>query len=131
VAVDTSYSLSYFFQVRSFIPEFMYNYYSENQGLFTQYKESQYFRDNFNVTDALYNKFLAYAYKEGLSKDEKALQPVASKIKTVMKAYLAKQMWKDDGFYPVMNTIDETFLKAYEVVQNPNEYLKKPMSAKK
>jgi carboxyl-terminal processing protease len=131
VAVDTSYSLSYFFQVRSFIPEFMYNYYSENQGLFTQYKESQYFRDNFNVTDALYNKFLAYAYKEGLSKDEKALQPVASKIKTVMKAYLAKQMWKDDGFYPVMNTIDEAFLKAYEVVQNPNEYLKKPMSAKK
>jgi hypothetical protein len=40
-----------------------------------------------------------------------------------MKAYLAKQMWKDDGYYPVMNTIDNTFLEAYKIVQNPSLHL--------
>jgi hypothetical protein len=40
-------------------------------------------------------------------------------------------MWKDDGFYPVMNTIDETFLKAYEVVQNAGDNLKSNATAKK
>lgn len=131
VPIDTSFSLSYFFLVRSFIPEFIYNYYADNQGLFLQYKESEYFRDNFNISDALFNKFLEYAYKEGLRKDEGALAKVSLRVKTVMKAHLARQMWKDEGFYPVMNTIDEAFLKAYEVVQNPDLHLKNTTTVKK
>ncbi len=131
VSIDTSFSFSYFFLVRSYIPEFIYNYYAENQGLFLQYKESQYFRNNFQISDALFNKFLEYSYKEGLRKDEKELEKISFRIRTVLKAYLAKQMWKDEGFYPVMNTIDEAFLKAHEVVQNTDQYLKKPVSAKK
>jgi carboxyl-terminal processing protease len=131
VSIDTSFSLSYFFLVRSYIPEFIYNYYAENQGLFLQYKESQYFRNNFQISDALFNKFLEYSYKEGLIKDEKELEKISLRTRTVLKAYLAKQMWKDEGFYPVMNTIDEVFLKAHEVVQNTDQYLKKPDSAEK
>jgi carboxyl-terminal processing protease len=131
VPIDTSFSFSYFYLVRSFIPEFIYNYYSDNQELFMQYKESEYFRNNFQVSNLLYKKFIDYAYKEGLRKDEAVLAKIADKIKTVMKAYLAKQMWKDDGFYPVMNTIDETFLKAYEVVQNAGDNLKSNATAKK
>lgn len=131
VPVDTSFSFSYFFLVRSYIPEFIYNYYSDNQELFLQYKESEYFRNNFEVSDVLYKKFIEYAHKEGLRKDEALQAKIAHEIKTVMKAYLAKQMWKDDGFYPVMNTIDEAFLKAYEIVQNADDNLKSNASAKK
>lgn len=123
VPVDTSYNLEYFFLVRSFVPEFIYNYYSDNQSLFMQYKESDYFRTNFEVTDNLYNRFLEYSVKQGLKKNDKELSLISPKIKTLMKAYLAKQMWKDDGFYPVMNTIDNTFLEAYKIVQNPNSHL--------
>jgi len=123
VPVDTSYNLEYFFLVRSFVPEFIYNYYSDNQSLFMQYKESDYFRTNFEVTDNLYNRFLDYSVKQGLKKNDKELSLISPRIKTLMKAYLAKQMWKDDGFYPVMNTIDNTFLEAYKIVQNPNSHL--------
>lgn len=123
VQADTSYDLQYYFLVRSYVPSFIYNYFSENQGLFLQYKESDYFRKNFEISEQLYRRFLAYAFKEGLKKDEAQLNKISAKIKTLMKAYLAKQMWKDEGFYPVLNTIDDVFLKAYEVVQNPSPYL--------
>jgi carboxyl-terminal processing protease len=114
IPIDTSYNLQYLYEIRSYIPEFIYSYYSDNQALFIQYKESDYFRNNFEVNESLYNRFLSYTLKQGLKKDEKEL---------MMKAYLAKQMWKDDGYYPVMNTIDNTFLEAYKIVQNPSLHL--------
>jgi carboxyl-terminal processing protease len=123
VPVDTSYDLQYYFRVRSYVPEYIYDYYSENQSLFMQYKESDYFRNNFEISEQLYQRFLAYAVKEGLRKNDKELSKISAKIKVMMKAYLAKQMWKDEGFYPVMNTIDDGFLKAYEIVQNPSSHL--------
>jgi carboxyl-terminal processing protease len=123
VPVDTSFNLEYFFLVRSFVPEFIYNYYSDNQSLFMQYKESDYFRSNFEITDNLYNRFIEYASKQGLKKNEKELSLITPRVKVLMKAYLAKQMWKDDGFYPVLNTIDKTFLEAYNIVQNPSSHL--------
>ena len=82
-----------------------------------------YFRNNFVVNESLYNRFLDYAFKQGLKKNDNELAEISPKIKVMMKAYLAKQMWKDEGFYPVVNTIDNAFLEAYKIVQNPSSYL--------
>ncbi len=128
VTVDTSLDIRYYFMVRSLIPEFSYRFYSDNQGLLLNYKESEYFRQNFVVSDQIYNRFLEYAFAEGLKNNEAELAKIKDKIKIVIKAYLARQMWKADGFYPVINSIDEGFLQAHEIVQNPALYIKPPVA---
>lgn len=131
IPIDTTYDLQYFYALRSFVPEFMYKYYGDNQGLLTSFKESEYFKDNFTITDALYNKLLESAYKQGLPKNEKELAKISIKIKTIMKAYLAKQMWKDNGFYPVINLSDEVFINAYNAANKSQSFLTQPPAEKK
>lgn len=126
VLPDTSYDHIYLYNVRSYVPGFIYHYYADNQLLFTQYKESEYFRKNFTVSEQLYQRFLDYAEKEGLRKDPEKLSKISQLIKTLMKAYLARQMWKDEGYYPVVNTIDPVVAKGYEIVQNPMAYIAAP-----
>ena len=33
-------------------------------------------------------------------------------LTTQIKAYIARNIWNDDGFFPVIHTIDNTFQKA-------------------
>lgn len=123
VPIDTSFNVRYFFILRSYVPEFIYNYFSDNQDLFVSYKESEYFKQKFEVSEMLYQKFLNFTQAEKFPQNENENRLLAPKMKVVLKAYLAKQMWKNEGFYPVINTLDETFLKAYEVVQETEKYL--------
>lgn len=129
IPIDTSFNVRYFLLLRSFVPEFIYNYYANNQELFISFKESAYFKQNFEVSEMLYQKFLDFAYSQNLPKNETESKLLAPRMKVILKAYLAKQIWKDDGFYPVINTIDNTFLKAYEVVQDVAQYM--PIQKKK
>jgi hypothetical protein len=47
------------------------------------------------------------------------LAKIETDIKTLLKAFIARQLWNDNGFYAVVNTMDKTFLKTLEIVRNP------------
>jgi hypothetical protein len=36
----------------------------------------------------------------------------------MLKAYIGRNLLDNEGFYPIMNTIDPAFLKAVETVRN-------------
>jgi hypothetical protein len=71
------------------------------------------------VTKPLYDAFLEYAQKQGLKPDDAQLAALDTEIKTTIKANFARQMWKDDGYYSVINTIDKVFQKGYEAIKDP------------
>ncbi|MDX2000836.1 MAG: S41 family peptidase [Chitinophagales bacterium] len=118
VPLDTANWL-YMAEVRSHIPQFVYSYYFEHQKEFEAYKANSYFRDNFQITDQLYRTFLNYAEKEGLEIDAKKLRSIDKQVKTTLKASIARQMWKEEGYYSVINEIDPTFQKAYLTLKDP------------
>ena len=122
VPIDTTHGM-YFAEVRALIPAFVYNYYFDHLKDFEGYKGNAYFKDNFEVTKPLYDAFLEEAFKGGLKRDDAKLAALDKEIKTYIKANFARQMWKDEGYYSVINSIDPAFKKALETVKDPKSAL--------
>lgn len=114
VPLDTSYNLVAMGRVQAFIPQFVYTYYANHQADFQGYQKSAYFKDHFNITDELFDGFIAYAEGEGMEVEPAQIAELDSRIRTMLKAHFARQLWKEEGFYPVINSIDPTFNRTYK-----------------
>jgi carboxyl-terminal processing protease len=50
-------------------------------------------------------------------KQEKGLKESGQVINTQLKAYIARNILGEEGFYPIIKQIDKTLLKAIEISQ--------------
>ena len=97
----------------SLMQEFSYNYYTSHQSEFSKYTSVVNFKDNFKVDDNLYKQFTGYCLAHGVEKEaaifsEKSKTFLSNKI----KAYLAKQKWRTDGFYRIVADNDDIIQRA-------------------
>ena len=118
VSLDTSGSSQYFSDISSkgLITEYVYKYVDNNRTNLTSYKSFDEFNSNFKINESILNGFVAYAEKNGVKKDAAGLRTSDLIIKTQLKALIARQVWKNDGFYPVIQSIDNTLKKALELI---------------
>lgn len=113
VPLDTSYNYVAMGKIQALIPQFAYNHFANHLQEFNNYKKSEYFKQNFSISPELYDAFLAYAKAEGLEVSDEDIALLESRTKTILKAHFARQLWQDEGFYPVIHTLDPTFQKTY------------------
>jgi len=118
VPMDTSSEGEYFYAVRSFIPEFIYKYSSQNANVLEKYKSEEDFKANYSVSDELLDQFYKYAYTAGLKSNEPRKLKIADKVKLNLKAFLAKQIWRMDGFYFILNSSDNVVKAAVDELNN-------------
>ncbi len=73
--------------------------------------------------------FVAYAARNGVPKDAEGLR-ISEKILDVqLKAYIARNIFGEEGFYPIIMQIDNTLLKAVEVSKQPApKFMKQPVT---
>jgi carboxyl-terminal processing protease len=114
VPIDTSAENDYFYIVRSFIPEFIYKYSSQNAGVLEKYKTEEDFSKSFTVSDKLLNDFYTYAKTNGLKTDAAKERTIAGKTKNYLKAFIAKQIWRMQGYYYITNTDDKVIKAALD-----------------
>ena len=63
-------------------------------------------------------KFIAFAAQEGVKEVPKDIK-ISGKILTVqLYAYIARNFLDNDGFYPIIQDIDDTLQKAVESLSN-------------
>jgi carboxyl-terminal processing protease len=59
--------------------------------------------------------FVNYAQEKGIPRDAKGLQQSQEIIKTQLKAYIARNIIGEEGFYPIIRQIDNTLQRAIEI----------------
>ncbi|MBQ4432772.1 MAG: hypothetical protein II894_01280, partial [Bacteroidales bacterium] len=81
-----------------------------------QYPDAKSFVKNMQVSDALAQEFIRfYANKEG----KVTLNNASNKeLRIWLKALIGRNLYRDEAFYPVINSTDKTVLKAVEVLKN-------------
>lgn len=114
VPMDTSADNEYYFAVRSFVPEFVYKYSADHPEFLNKYKSLQEYSSGFAVSDALYNEFISYATAKGLKDKKERDGHIAPKIKTTLRAFFAKQVWRMEGYYFIANQDDSVVKAALE-----------------
>jgi len=100
------------------IASFAYDYYGKNKNEFIGFNSLKAFVENYSVSNNVFNQFLDFLNKE----DEKSVaQNTINKNKqlfgTKIKAFFAKQIWKNKGYYSVIQSIDSEVNKAYDLIK--------------
>ncbi len=106
-------------QIVNKVPAFSYSFYGGNKNILNAYSDYDEFRRQFSITENIIIDFKSYLNKEKITFSESVFNQNKSMLKTRIKAYLAKQIWRDNGFYPILHSQDKMLEKALQVIEDP------------
>jgi carboxyl-terminal processing protease len=116
VPADTSGVSPYFVKVRSLIYRFALKYTDNNRELLKKFTESGEM-EKFLDKQALLDQFVQYAAANGVKKDPSGLKTSGYFIHTQVKAYIARNILDNKGFYPIWENIDTTLKYAIDFLK--------------
>lgn len=116
VPADTSGNSAYFDKIyrKGLIYTFAYTYADNNRETLAQFQTAEEFDAYLNGQNIL-DEFVNYAREKGIPRDTKGLQQSEKIITTQLKAYIARNIIGEEGFYPIIRQIDNTLQEAIEI----------------
>ncbi len=102
---------------KGLVYQYAFDYTDRNRVQMLRFKDVDQFDRGFSITDPIYAGFVRYADKKGVKRGGKDLAKSDRYVKTMLKAYIGRNLLDNDGFYPILNTIDPGFLKAVEMLK--------------
>lgn len=116
VPVDTTGNSEYFNTIsrKGLVYTFAYAWADEHRAelsKFTRAEEIDAYLGRQNVL----NEFVQYAAGKGIPKDIAGLKTSQQIIETQLKAYIARNIIGETGFFPIIQKIDKTLLRAIEI----------------
>lgn len=107
IPVDTSGISDYFINVRPLIPIFSLKY-TENHREELQKLRGPETMENYLDKQNILSQFITYASGNKVKPDTEGIKISGDIIKTQLKAYIARNILDDEGFYPIWEEIDTT-----------------------
>ena len=130
IPIDTSGNSQYLNKVfiAGMIHRFAFKYADENRkSLIEKYQSTNTYLKEFGNNDELLNQFATYADENGVKKEMKQIHKSKELLKMQLKALVARQLWGNDGYYPVIHQADAIFQKAVEYIKD-DELIKNTLS---
>ena len=98
--------------------QYAFDYCDSHRQELSKYKTVTEFDRQFHVTDAMFNELVARAEKKGLKGDAVEKQVARQKANILLKAYIARDLFDEEGFYPIYRPMDDVLEKALEILNN-------------
>jgi carboxyl-terminal processing protease len=116
VPADTTGNSEYYNLIyrKGLIYSFAYAYADEHRNVLSTLASADEFDSYLDEMNAL-DDFVNYAAEKGISRDANGLKVSGEIINTQLKAYIARNIMGEEGFYPIIKKIDKTLLKAIEI----------------
>lgn len=113
VPADTTGNSAYYGRIyrKGLIYTYAYNYADANREILTTFDDA-YEMDNYLEKQNVIDGFIAYAAEHGIPRDNDGLKESGLVIKTQLKAYIARNILGEEGFYPIIKNIDKTLLQS-------------------
>ncbi|WP_425392938.1 S41 family peptidase [Ekhidna sp.] len=125
VPLDTTYTSRYLnklFSTNS-IQEYTLKYAQDNRAKIEEMGLDQ-FRSEFQISDAMLKDLVSIAEENKLKFNEAEFNRSKKLLKQLTKAYIARGIWDNDGFYPIFNEQDEIFLQAIRMMDEADKIAK-------
>lgn len=87
-----------------------------------QYKTADSFIKNFKVDTSILDELLTYAKKNKLTPEENDMERSGTPIAVQLKALLARNLFDQNAFFKIINTLDPIYRSACEIIQDNNTY---------
>ena len=118
VPQDTTGHTTYYTEVQNkgYTYSFAFQYSDKNRSTlkaFKDYNELCAYLDKENIN----LQFYKFTESKGVSPEAKGQAEAADVINNILKAYISRNILGESAFYPILNSKDETIIKALEVMQ--------------
>ena len=97
--------------------QYAFNYCDRHRNELARYKTVADFDRSFRVTDAMFAELVKQAEEKGIKGNEKEKQVARKEAFTLLKAYIARDLFDEEGFYPLYQPMDDILQKALEVLR--------------
>ena len=74
------------------------------------------YQERYKIDETMLQALIAFAEKKGLENDPEGLATSKAIIETRLKAYIARNIWNNKGYYPIILESDPVLSKAMEVL---------------
>lgn len=126
VPLDTSQTSTYLNKLflSNTLRQYTFSYYEKNQKLLEN-MGMQGFIDSFQVTDKMLKDLTELAKTNNVEFNEEGFDKSKELIKLYSKAYIARNIWNNEGFYPIFNQQNEVFNEALKLFDRAENLAKK------
>lgn len=97
--------------------QYAFDYCDQHRQELARYKTVSDFDKTFQVSDKMFTELVAKAEKKGLKGNATEKQVARKEANILLKAYIARNLFDDDGFYPIYRNMDDMLQKALDVLE--------------
>ena len=97
--------------------QYAFDYCDRHRQEMKRYNGVEDFNKSFQVTDAMFNDLVQQAEKKGLKGTAVEKQVARKEANILLKAYIARDLFDEAGFYPIYRDMDDILQKALEILQ--------------
>lgn len=118
VTIERDENLKYYNSVanQGLIYQFAFDYTDSQRSKLNMFENVENYINTFRITNAVFNEFVAFAREQGVESDNNSILSSKERIKELLKAFIARNIFDEEGFYPIYLQTDKTFLEAIEVL---------------
>lgn len=114
IPIDKDSALRYYNTVsnKGLVYQFAFDYTDRYRQQLQRFRDIDQFAQGFTITDAVFSDFVKYTESKGVKRPLQIPQKSDHDIRILLKAYIGRNILDNEGFYPILNTIDPAFIKA-------------------
>jgi carboxyl-terminal processing protease len=118
IPLDTTGYTRYFAEVRDLglIYKYAFDYSDKHRNNLRTHK-SYSEMDKYLENEHVFDDFINYAEKMGVKKNPAQLSKSREQLQVQLKAYIVRNFFDNEGFYPVISKIDNTLTQAVELIK--------------
>ncbi|MGM0496529.1 MAG: S41 family peptidase [Bacteroidota bacterium] len=102
---------------KGLIYEFAFNYADQHRKKLEHFETPEEI-DKYLETEDIYTQFLNYVHNHNISKDIEGDVKSKKTINTRVKAYIARNILNNEGYYPIIKNIDNTLQKTISIMED-------------
>ncbi|MBA4241221.1 MAG: peptidase S41 [Sphingobacteriaceae bacterium] len=118
VPIDTAKTNSFLNKVfyAGAINTFAFEYADKNRNQIKAYKTAKNYIDQFEISNAILDEFYEYCSKQNLLLANLSKSKTNEALKPYLKAFIGRDVFDKDAYYPIINQKDNSIIKATELL---------------
>lgn len=114
VSLDTAGASEYLSIVsyRGILNQFGFDYADSHRSDLENFKDYKEYEKRFDIDQNVFESFITYAENKGVTPDQSGIKLSKEVLKLRIKAYIARNIWGNDGFYAIMTDDDKVIREA-------------------
>ena len=101
--------------------QYAFDYTDKHRAQLQRYQTVEAFDRSFAVSDAMFDELVKRAGEKGIKGNDEQKRVARREANTLLKAYIARNLFDDEGFYPIYAPMDEILQRALEELQTSDQ----------